>query len=173
MTKTVFITVGTTDFDSLIKAIDNVFFLECLQKHGFSNVQIQIGRGKYEPQYLKEGTGISCNMKISWFRFKANLNEDMSSADLIISHCGAGSILEAVTLQKQLIVVVNTTLQDNHQTELADALVDGSYCLSAYPDNIIEIVDKTMFEPINGKLIKCFPINNPNLFSSILESISS
>ena len=45
----------------------------------------------------------------------------MKRADMIISHCGAGSVLEAISLRKFLIVVVNSTLQGNHQTELADA----------------------------------------------------
>jgi len=35
----------------------------------------------------------------------------MNKSSLIISHCGAGSILEALEMEKPLIVVVNDTLQ--------------------------------------------------------------
>ena len=168
---TVFITVGTTEFDTLIKSIDTASFLATLHKHGFTCLNIQIGRGAYEPNYLTNENGASYNINISWFRFKANLSDDMNNADLIISHCGAGSILEAVTLKKQLIVVVNTSLQDNHQAELAEALVEGSYCLSAYPENVIDIFCQTMLEPLNGGQKKSFPINNPDLFTSILETL--
>ena len=35
----------------------------------------------------------------------------MNKSSLIISHCGAGSILEALEMEKPLIVVVNDSLQ--------------------------------------------------------------
>lgn len=37
---------------------------------------------------------------------------------------GAGSIMESLDLGKQLIVVVNTALMDDHQQELAHAMQD-------------------------------------------------
>ena len=64
----------------------------------------------------------------------------MKSADLIISHCGAGSILEALGLTKPLIVVVNTTLQGNHQAELSDALSAEGYCHATTPSQLISLL---------------------------------
>jgi UDP-N-acetylglucosamine transferase subunit ALG13 len=45
------------------------------------------------------------------------------------SELGSGSILESLRLHKQLIVVVNEKLLDNHQDELACALEKQGYLL--------------------------------------------
>ena len=43
------------------------------------------------------------------------------SADLVISHCGAGILLECLRSDHAIcIAVVNDTLMGNHQSELAD-----------------------------------------------------
>ena len=50
----------------------------------------------------------------------------MAGAALIISHAGSGSIIESLSRQKPLLVVVNDALMDNHQAELAGQLdADG------------------------------------------------
>jgi len=40
--------------------------------------------------------------------------EKIKSADFIISHCGAGTILEALRLNKSLLAVINNSLMNNH-----------------------------------------------------------
>jgi ribosomal protein L27 len=47
----------------------------------------------------------------------------MRSAALIISHAGAGSILEGMRLRAIMVVVVNDALMHNHQQELAGELL--------------------------------------------------
>lgn len=66
---------------------------------------------------------------VTAFSLAPTLGEEMSRADLVISHGGAGSITEALRLGKPLIVAVNTALMDNHQAELATALRDRGNCL--------------------------------------------
>ena len=44
---------------------------------------------------------------------------------------GSGTILEVLRLKKRLIVVVNETLLDNHQKELADALSVQGHLVSS------------------------------------------
>jgi len=71
---------------------------------------IQYGRGVHSPSKLYDicvKNGIKCNI----YRFKDTLKDDMYKSSLIISHCGAGSILEALEMEKPLIVVVNDSLQ--------------------------------------------------------------
>ena len=46
----------------------------------------------------------------------------MESADLVISHAGAGTCLEVLRLGKPLIVVVNRSLLGNHQVGIGKSL---------------------------------------------------
>ena len=45
-------------------------------------------------------------------------------ASLIISHAGAGTILEVLKMKKKLICVVNESLMHNHQVEIAEKLAE-------------------------------------------------
>ena len=99
-----FITVGTTDFDVLLKIIDNDEFPSLLKPLGCEILTIQRGRGTYSFKYLEEACknqGISLNV----YRFKATLAEDMSAADAIISHCGAGTVVETLSMRKILALL--------------------------------------------------------------------
>lgn len=169
--KTVFVTVGTTEFNELIASIDCIEFLKCLKGLGFNKINIQIGRGSYEPSLLLL-KGSEYEMQIDFYRFKPSLETDIASADLIISHCGAGSILEAVMKKKMLVVVINTSLQDNHQTELSDALTSRNYCLSTVSNELISSLYKiSNCNIINFSNCNSFPINNPNYFNDVLNKM--
>ncbi len=47
--KTVFVTVGTTSFDALVRAVDTREVKEELSKGGYTHIVIQMGRGSYTP----------------------------------------------------------------------------------------------------------------------------
>lgn len=47
--KLVFVTVGTTSFDSLVRAVDTREVREALFKKGYTDLVIQMGRGSYIP----------------------------------------------------------------------------------------------------------------------------
>ena len=66
---------------------------------------------------------------IEIYRYKASLADDINSAHLVISHAGAGSILESLEANKKLIVVINENLMDNHQLELGKKMYDEGYLL--------------------------------------------
>jgi beta-1,4-N-acetylglucosaminyltransferase len=138
----VFLTVGTTSFDSLIEAVDTEAFLEVMRACGCQELVLQIGRGSYLPsKYLTVEKCSQHSISFEYFRFKPTLTDEMTAADLIISHCGAGSVLEAVTLKKILLVVVNDTLQENHQEELADAMANRKHCLKALPADVVSVLE--------------------------------
>ena len=57
----------------------------------------------------------------------------MSEASLVVSHAGAGSILEGMRLGALMIVVVNDALMHNHQQELAEELHNRQHLLATTP----------------------------------------
>ncbi|KAI5639489.1 hypothetical protein NE865_07989 [Phthorimaea operculella] len=159
--KKIFITVGTTRFDLLCETITSVPVLEALRKIGCKEILFQIGNSEFEPgEYNKEG------VKIHAYRFKDSIQDDIRSANLVISHAGAGSCLETLEAGKPLLVVVNEDLMDNHQLELAEQLqVDGHlyYCTCDTIEHTLQEVDFSLLAP--------FPKPNATLFVKYLDDI--
>lgn len=162
----IFITVGTTEFDELIQELDESYyqFEEVLYQLGCRKLIIQRGRGNYLLNNLEKNDKNRIHIEI--YRFKPSLLEDMTKSHLIISHCGAGSILEALSLKKSLIVVVNNSLQGNHQDELSSALVERKYCIST----TVEILLDTLKTYKNTDTIP-FPQPNLELFPNLIDSL--
>jgi beta-1,4-N-acetylglucosaminyltransferase len=163
----VFITVGTTEFDEFVELIDDCAFVEALRQIHCCHLVLQIGRGKYEPRHLAQDCA-SRGVTYDCFRFKPTLDEDMKSADLVISHCGAGSIIECITLAKPFIVVVNPTLQGNHQTELADELANESYCFATTPEKLVGLLQ----HDLDIRKLRQFPVGDPaKSFSEYVDAM--
>lgn len=119
--RSIFVTVGTTRFDILVEAVSQPSALKWMASNGYTHLVIQFGKG-VEPA-LSKNAPISCRS----YAFQPSLEEDMEEADLIVSHAGAGTVMEALRLQKRLVVVINTLLMDNHQTELASAMAQRGH----------------------------------------------
>ena len=93
----IFVTVGTTRFEALIKEVDR------LAANTISEpVLCQIGSGDYEPNHCE------------YFRFKPSIDDLIAQTDLLISH-GGTTVLTALTTGVPVIAVANTALADNHQ----------------------------------------------------------
>ncbi|KAL6762614.1 glycosyl transferase [Haematococcus lacustris] len=142
----VLVTVGTTKFDALIKAVDNQAFVDALKQKGYSHLAVQKGNGSYFPKYLLpsgelEAT-LSNGVHVRCFDYQPNLNTSMQQAALIISHAGSGSIFEALSLGKHLIVVPNAALMDNHQVELAEQLAAMKHLACTTPDKLVETLQQ-------------------------------
>ncbi|CAM9170448.1 unnamed protein product [Sphacelaria rigidula] len=161
MGKHVFVTVGTTKFDPLVCAIDDAMVLETLYHKGFTSLLVQIGHGEHMPTFPTEA-GISCES----YRFKPTLQQDMARADLVISHAGAGSIMEALGLGKALVVVVNSALMDNHQEELAEALAQRNYLVATTPEGLAQTL--TEFDDSKGARTP-YPAATPEVFAAIVN----
>ena len=96
----IFVTVGSTDFDALVRAMDD------LAPRLGEPVVMQIGLGEYEPQNAE------------FFRFAPTLDDHYAQASLVVAHGGLGTIVEALELGKKLVCVVNPTTYDRHQEHL-------------------------------------------------------
>jgi beta-1,4-N-acetylglucosaminyltransferase len=116
--RTIFVTVGTTLFEALIEAVITEDALKWMANNGYANLIIQYGKGK-RPTLPAASTA---KLQVEIYDFKPNLSDDMKRADLIIGHAGAGTVMEATGLEKRMVVVINTVLMHNHQTELANAM---------------------------------------------------
>jgi beta-1,4-N-acetylglucosaminyltransferase len=121
--RNVFVTVGTTRFEKLVAAVTSKTALEWMASCGYTSLTVQYGTGQ-APKINAAETSI---MSIRTYDFQPSLDEDMRRADLVISHAGAGTVMESLRLKKKLVVVINTLLMDNHQTELASAMAERGH----------------------------------------------
>ncbi len=118
----IFVTVGThTDgFPRLVESMDQ------LAAGLPEEVVMQIGATPYTPKHAR------------WFTFVSHdeIADLGREARVIVSHAGAGSIMEALRYGKPLIVVPRLHKYgehlDDHQTELAEALARAGSLLVAY-----------------------------------------
>ena len=109
-----FVTVGTSlPHDELIMKIDS------LVKDGTikADVVAQIGEGKYIPK------------NIEYIRFAPSLDKYYHRADIIISNCGAGTIMENVTKGRKLIVIQNPDIIGGHEWELVTKMEEGDHLI--------------------------------------------
>ena len=107
----ILVTVGTTNFDSLIKYLDNN-----LDKD--TDILFQIAQGKYIP------------MNFEYIKFTNDINTLYEKADLIITHAGAGTIYKLLNLNKKILMVPNLERVDNHQIEIAEFMHKNNYAIS-------------------------------------------
>lgn len=114
----IFVTVGTTPFDSLIQRLDLAFI------DGVEFI-FQISSGDYKPK------------NHPFFEFSSNIEKYYSDAEFIITHAGAGSIYRLLELDKRILVVPNYDRFDNHQSEISKFVSTNSFALSC--DNLDSI----------------------------------
>ncbi|PSN55499.1 UDP-N-acetylglucosamine transferase subunit ALG13 [Blattella germanica] len=143
--KHVFATVGTTKFDLFISALSSQNILNALASRGYGSLTMQIGHGStIPPSGKREG------IEVDHFRFKDSLTSDVRSADLVISHAGAGSCLEALEAGKPLLVVINEELMNNHQMELAEQLYKDEhvyYTTCKDLEHVLRTMDLGLLKP--------------------------
>ncbi len=107
----IFVTVGTTDFDALVEAMDR------LAPDLGEEVVAQIGRGKYEPRHIR------------WFRLAPSLEPYYREADLVVSHGGLGTVIEVTSMGKPLVALSNPDRYDRHQDDLLRFMEQAGHLL--------------------------------------------
>jgi beta-1,4-N-acetylglucosaminyltransferase len=108
----IFVTVGTTyAFDNLVEAVDK------MAPSIKEKIIIQTGTSTHIPQ--------NCD----YFDFKPNLKQYIQKASIVISHGGAGTSFEILTVGKKLISVENPDVNDSHQWDLLSKLEEEGYVI--------------------------------------------
>lgn len=109
----VFLSVGThaQQFDRLLAEMDSVLARGKIKAQVFA----QTGNSKYTPK----------NFKCKKFLDEKEYNKKMDWAEIVISHGGAGTIINALLKKKRLIIVPRLKKfgehTNDHQLELAEA----------------------------------------------------
>jgi UDP-N-acetylglucosamine transferase subunit ALG13 len=113
----IFVTIGSSekglDFTRLVEAMDRIagrLGVDCL---------IQRGAIDYEPKHARHVRFVRFDEALRLFR----------DADLVVGHCGAGTVLNAILFRKPLLLVprrrdAGELDTDDHQMQLARELAE-------------------------------------------------
>ena len=110
----IFCTVGTTDFDDLLRAVD------ALAPTLGEPVIFQIGQGVYEP---KHG---------DWFRFAPDISTYIADASLVIAHGGFGTTVDVLYAGTPLVSVPNPDRFDKHQEQILRKFGAENYLIPCF-----------------------------------------
>ncbi|KAJ2667220.1 hypothetical protein IW148_000321 [Coemansia sp. RSA 1199] len=140
----VYVTVGSTGFDKLVQTVSGKDFLQALSSQGFRRLVVQYGAsaGEFEPPTTRSDT---YGMSIESFDYTSWPSQLIEQADLIISHAGTGSILEALHSGTPAIVVVNHELMNDHQSEIAHELASSGYVAVAEPATLVDAIARSTY----------------------------
>lgn len=150
----IFVTVGTQDksFARLIKGIEQAV----IEKKITDKVIVQAGNTKYESDVIEV---------LNYIPFE-KFTDFMNKADIIITHGGVGSILNAIKLGKKVIAVprlkeYNEHIND-HQLQVIKKMTEQGYILST--QNVEEIPNK--IKEIQNFKTKEYTSNTENFIKS-------
>jgi len=147
----VLITVGTTLFEELIRAIDNIAFADCLKSLGYRGLHIQYGSSNPPVKIQNAETDtFTCES----YPYKEDLSAEISGSSLVIGHAGVGTIFEALEKDKNIVVVPNTKLMNNHQMEISKVMATRGYLVTSTCSTLTTDLKKANF-----KTMLSFPKN--------------
>ncbi|CAA0124440.1 UDP-N-acetylglucosamine--N-acetylmuramyl-(pentapeptide) pyrophosphoryl-undecaprenol N-acetylglucosamine transferase [BD1-7 clade bacterium] len=137
----VFLTVGTTRFDSLVRSVDAE-----LNRASGINMIFQTADTKYVP------------LNGESFDFAVDIEQYYHNADLVVTHAGAGSIYKLLEMNKKIIVVPNLERIDSHQKDIAEFLEENNYAMVAWDVKVVveKIEASKKFTPAVYKKRKFF-----------------
>lgn len=121
MRKKIFVTVGTTSFDSLVKAMDNIAY-----KNEEYDFVFQKASGSYLP------------VNGHYFEFTDSINHFYEQSSVIVTHAGAGTIYKLLELRKKIIIFPNLDRIDKHQSDIANFMDKNGHVLVAWTKKELE-----------------------------------
>lgn len=143
-----FTTGATVTFKALVRYVADPTFIQSLQELGFSDITIQYGNEstnsahvskqffsevlrtnklveKLDLEIANEFNDKSVTyfqnsaIRLAVFAFSPDITSYIQKSDVVVTHAGTGSILDALRLGKPVIAVTNPELMDDHQEEIA------------------------------------------------------
>ncbi|KAK8138742.1 hypothetical protein PG984_002122 [Apiospora sp. TS-2023a] len=136
--KTCFVTVGATaSFRSLIEEVVAPKFVAALAAQGYDTMIVQCGPDfEYfesirpsDPQVIMSGFSVESNI-MEYMRECAPSDKPRKRhMGLIVTHAGAGNIMEALKVNTRVIAVPNTDLMGNHQMEMAEEFANQGWLI--------------------------------------------
>jgi beta-1,4-N-acetylglucosaminyltransferase len=74
---------------------------------------------------------------VEYFGLKPNSDEYIAASDILIGHCGAGTVLDALKSGTLAIAVSNEQMMNNHQRELLDELKECKHILGLEHSSLV------------------------------------
>lgn len=152
----IYVTLGTQkfEFNRVLEYIDKAIENGLIQQE----LCVQAGYSSYEPK----------NYTVQKFIEKDEVERLIDESEFIISHGGSGSIIDALRIDKKMIIIPRDEKYgehiDNHQFELVDKFYEKGLILKANTeDEFFEQLKRVVtFKPCNineilhdGKKMKC------------------
>lgn len=109
------------------------------------------------------------SVQLELFQFAPDLTSYIQSADIVISHAGSGTILDTLRMRPKppaLVVVPNTSLMDNHQVELAQALGKDKFLIVASEETLARDLARALKDDCEA-----FPDFDPTRFGAIVDEV--
>ena len=123
----ILVTVGTTDFDALVRKVDQL-----APAAGWQG-WMQIGEGVYEPRNLP------------FFRIVPSLASYFERVSLVIAHGGYATTMEVLRRGLPLVSCSNPDRYDGHQQDLLSALSErGELEWCRHVDDLPDAVDAAL-----------------------------
>lgn len=139
----IFLTVGTQgQFDRLVRALD-----EWAGARGRTDVFAQTGPSNYHPRHILAEPFIE----------PTEFRNRVASADLVVAHAGMGSIITALELGKQIIVMPRRASlgehRNDHQVATARHFAEQGRIIVAFNENeLLEKLDQLWILPSAERL---------------------
>lgn len=95
----VFATVGSTQFDELVRALLSDAVLGVLRRKGCTQLVVQYGRSDVVPTATT-----STWLELEMWAFKSTIEDDVRHADLVISHAGKHSLYAPIVASLHFVI---------------------------------------------------------------------
>lgn len=151
----IFVTLGTQDkpFKRLIKAVEKQIMLGNIKEE----VIVQAGCTNYKTKLE--------NIKIVQYMSIEEFNKNLEKAKIVITHAGAGTIIQALEKNKKVIAAARKKVYgehvNNHQEQILDNFSNSGYVLPLRSfRKLNEVIEQAKefkpkkFESNNGKFIE-------------------